>query len=226
MLSSVLENKINQFFSAISSDFIGKRAQMICSDTTVLWLLSWLGIMTMFQMRKYLDLIHRIFWLTSKYLWSDAVTKFNSWSFRYVLIMDSFPSKLQPNLQSLIKDPAQLTKQKASLLNAFEIKSIDCRCWKKTPQVIGLGSYHGQWRVYRESDNFWPARLWQALWQYQIIEYLTFSARLYQIREYYTLHLFKLIFMHSCYCALYASDQVIRSHCTSDVLFIWSILAA
>ena len=171
MLSSMLENKKNQFFSAISTDFmnpdqikpsaftqqwkIWKPAQMICSDTIVLlWLLSWLGIMTMFQMRKYLDLIHRIFWLTSKYLWSDAVTKFNSWSFRYVLIMDSFPSKLQPNLQSLIKDPAQLTKQNAPLLNAFEIKSIDCRCWKKTPQVIGLGSYHGQWRVYRESDNF------------------------------------------------------------------------
>ena len=41
---------------------IGKPAQMICSDTIMLlWLLSWLGIMTMFQMRKYLDLIHRIF---------------------------------------------------------------------------------------------------------------------------------------------------------------------
>ena len=168
----MLENKNNKFFSAISTDFmnqdqikpsaftqqwkIGKPAQMICSDTIVLWLL-WLGIMTMFQMRKYLDLIHRIFWLTSKYLWSDAVnTKFNSWSFRYVLIMDSFPSKLQPNLQSLIKDPAQLTKQKMLL---------DTKCiwnqihWlqvlkKKPPQVIGLGSYHGQWRVYRESDNF------------------------------------------------------------------------
>ena len=70
----MLENKNNQFFSAISTDFmnpdqikpsaftqqwkIGKPAQMICSDTIVFWLLSWLGIMTMFQMRKYLDLIH------------------------------------------------------------------------------------------------------------------------------------------------------------------------
>ena len=119
---------------------IGKPAQMICSDTSIVfWLLSWLGIMTMFQMRKYLDLIHRIFWLTSpKYLWSDAITKFNSWTFRYILIMDSFPSKLQPNLQSLIKDPAQLTKQNAPLLNAFEIKSIDCRRWKNHPRSSDL----------------------------------------------------------------------------------------